>query len=612
MLHGSIGPVDFFVFAAGANISNLYFYQEEGSQIRFFSRGNELSLSPDAVSYKGTGGSFCEYMFGVEKPFKDLVKREVLNRLIMFGAFLDEKERLIFSNNTEGTESFSRLFMLGHAVENYYFVISSDNKSEPQKRQKQIVQSVGKLLKRTDLVTHGGDAKLLDSLVSTLNEPGSTILVFKLVHRANSEFYNSFKGAYAKPMMLTKEDETAVNNITEMHGIDFYQQERMKIDVMYRHPDNKGIVDEYRDILLRITRKDSIEQFELARLHRLRTLSIRNNIARVLFDTLDDFLIKDKHLQAVEEPEYLKESRAILENLFFEDPSLKRHIIKDDILKLIRAKHMASARNDMGFENILLDIGKACDEYARETNDFGIFEEFSSIITYFDRYDTVRASLSRLAFMDSVELTDDLLRSLIGNKSEFDVLDKGLFRESFVTDLLTNKYMNTFGKKKIKMLSEGIEKIIRGDASLKDIISALHSVIEEEKFYKLIRAALKEKVRDFYSPIDMKEGLSRVRSEIKQEMRESGIAVEIPERVFNKALLDLKTESYYLNHLLPTIIHTGNLDLREDFFTNSGLDRFYVEDLEKEYLREKGFDPSILHPLKEEGDLIEAGGGERI
>ncbi|HEY5973378.1 MAG TPA: hypothetical protein VIU41_01430, partial [Geobacteraceae bacterium] len=39
----------------------------------------------------------------------------------------------------------------------------------------------------------------------------------------------------------------------------------------------------------------------------------------------------------------------------------------------------------------------------------------------------------------------------------------------------------------------------------------------------------------------------------------------------------------YLHNLLPQIIAEKNTALREDFLENSGLDRFYVEDLEREY-----------------------------
>jgi uncharacterized protein (TIGR04442 family) len=145
-LHGSIGPVDFFAFVVSAGKHSTYFYEEEPSRIRFFSRGNEFTLHENSVRYKGAGGSFCEYMFGVDKPVKDMEKSAVVNRLIMFGAFMDEQERVVFTNDTEGVETYHRLFFQGHAVANYYFMISSDFQGDYKKRQKQILKSVGKFL----------------------------------------------------------------------------------------------------------------------------------------------------------------------------------------------------------------------------------------------------------------------------------------------------------------------------------------------------------------------------------------------------------------------------------------------------------------------------------
>ena len=60
----------------------------------------------------------------------------------------------------------------------------------------------------------------------------------------------------------------------------------------------------------------------------------------------------------MKESDYLKEARSILENLFFKDPSLKKHIINEDIVRLIKAKHKAYSQSDMGFEQVLLDVGK--------------------------------------------------------------------------------------------------------------------------------------------------------------------------------------------------------------------------------------------------------------
>jgi len=583
-LHGKTGFIEFSVFVGGANISNTCFYEEGDSSIRFFSKGNELSITEGGIHYRGTGGSFCEYMFGVDKPFKDLIKRDVLNRLIMFGAFLNRNENLVFTNDISGSETFHRIFLLGHAVKNYYFFISSDNKEEPKKRQKHILQLTGKFLKRTSLIAEDRDDELLKGLIDSLREPASTVFVFKLVHRENLEFYRSFQRFYHEERSLSPEHEKLLQDIASRYHIDNYQQERMKIDCMYRHPENRAIIDEYRDILLDIYEKDTVEPSDRAKLHRLRTLSIRNNISSILFDTLDDLLLKGRKIHGTEESHYLIEARAILENLFFKSPSLKRHIIREDIAKLIRAKHISHQNNDATFNQILLDMGKACDDLARENNDLSAFEELSSIITYFDRYDNVQSILSRIAFMDNFEITEDAVRSLIGNKKEFDSLDKDLFRTLFIDDLLRNKYISSFGKRKIKRLYEGMERVLRNDASLKDIISELREIGEEERLYIHIRTVLKERLREVYTTSDIRERLPRIRKELIQECTARGIAESISDKLIDRVLLDLKKESYYLNTLLPEIIRSNNLDLREDFLSNSGLDRFYIEGIEQEYI----------------------------
>jgi uncharacterized protein (TIGR04442 family) len=47
--------------------------------------------------------------------------------------------------------------------------------------------------------------------------------------------------------------------------------------------------------------------------------------------------------------------------------------------------------------------------------------------------------------------------------------------------------------------------------------------------------------------------------------------------------VNIKKEAIYLHNLLPKIIAERDSSLREDFLDNSGLDRFYVEELEREY-----------------------------
>lgn len=602
-LHGNIGPVEFFALVGGASATSTYFYEETTSYMRFFSRGNEFTISKEGIHYRGTGGSFCEYTFGVEKPLKDMIKIEVSNRLIMFGAFLDKNEKIVFTNETEGKESFPRLFLQGNAVKNYCFFVSSDHRGEHKKRQKQILRSVGKFLKRTELIRKDKDTELMNDFINELDEQKSTVFIFKIIHRENEEFYRAFENFYSNERMLSPQEELYLEDIVARYKIDSYQQERMKIDIMYKHPDNRVVVDEYRDILLSSISKDSLAHSDVARLRRLRTLSIRNNIPIILFDKLDELLLRGKKLQEIKEPEYLKESRSILENLFFKDPSLKKHIINEDIVRLIKAKHRAHSQSDMGFEQILLDTGKACDEIARETNDFSILEEFGSIVTYFDRYDNTHALLSQIAFMENVDFTADSLRSLIGNKKEFDKLDRGLFDEVAIKELLHNKYITGYGRKKINAVSKGITKVSAGDASLRDVVAEMKMLRDEERLYHHVHKALKERMRSFYPRLNTRDGRAEIREDIERELAEVGFARKVPQKLFEKALLDLRKESFYLNHLLPIIIERKDVNLREDFLKNSGLDRFYIETIEQEYFEDKGIDISILEQIREGREL---------
>jgi uncharacterized protein (TIGR04442 family) len=598
-LHGSLGPVDFFTLISGADIFSAYFYEELPGQIRFFARGNELSISYDGVSYRGTGGSFCEYMFGVEKPLKDMEKEAVRNRLIMFGAVMDKQEQVVFTNDVSGAETFYRLFLQGHAVTNYYFLVASEADRDYRKRQRQVLKSVGKFLKRTDLVALGRDTELLEAFCAELREKRSMVFIFRLVNRANREYYDAYRDFYARNKVLSPQEMLHLEEIVERNGIDHYQQERMKIDIMYRHPENKLVVDEYRDILIRGLAADTLQASEHARLNRLRTLSIRNNIPVVLFDTLDDLLLKGRKVMEVEEHEYLKEARAILENLFFKDQALKQHIIKEDIVRLIKAKHIAYAQNDRGFEQVLLDIGRACDELARETDDFTVFEEFSTIVTYFDRYDNVQALLSQLSFMKNIEFREEALRSLVGSRKEFDSLESDLFRTVFVRDLLVNKYITAYGKRKLKLVLKGIENIRNGEASYRDVIGELNALVGEEKLYFQIHAALKERMRSFFPGLELKGVRNQIREDIARELADKGSPVRIPAKLFEKVFLDLRKESVYLNQILPQVIQSGDAALREDFLQNSGLDRFYLESLEQEYIEEKGLDAGQLEMIRE-------------
>lgn len=592
-IHGEIGNLQYIAYLRGLESYSTCFFEEEQEGIRFFSRGNEFRITREAIFYRGAGGNFCEYMFGVEKPLKDALKKDVRNRLIMFGAYLDEKDNLIFTDDTEGSEPIERLFISGHAVKNYYFIVSSDIRTSMAERQAQILRATGKLLKRTELVESERDEELLDEFAKALGEKDSTIFIFKLINKSNLEFYKTFQKMYYQNRSIEDIDELYLQELASKLALNSYQIERIKIDVMYRHPENRMIVDEYRDILLDIFGRDRIPAEEVARLKRLRALAIRNNIPLILFDTLDEMLLKEKKIAEIEEPEYIREARIIIENLFFKDPSLKRHIIKEDIVRLLLARHRAAQLGDLGFEKLLLDAGRRCDEICKDTGDFTTMEELGSIITYFDRYDNTYNLLSKIAFTDNADFGEDSLRSLMGNKQAFEELQPGLFRKLFIDEFLKNNYVTYYGKKKLLAINDGIEEILKGNATIKDVVTAVRLISDEALLYRHVYSSLKENLRGLYPLLEQKEGKEQILAQISQELSEKGVAVRVPESIFDKVLLDLKKESLYLNNLLPEIIKTGDLSLREDFLLNSGFDRFHLENIEASYLKEKGYPPDL-------------------
>ena len=148
------------------------------------------------------------------------------------------------------------------------------------------------------------------------------------------------------------------------YNIDQYQVERIKIDVLYKHPDNRRIIDEYKDILVSITKDKEIDQAKVARLNRLRSLSIRNNIPLELFSALDELLLKGKKLEKVDEPEYIKNTREILEGIFLDASPTADRIAKDDLVSLLKSKQTAMEKGICALKGCFLMLEKDAMRYS--------------------------------------------------------------------------------------------------------------------------------------------------------------------------------------------------------------------------------------------------------
>ena len=603
-LHGQTGDqIEYFVMVAGTDAYQRYFFNvvQDEDHLRIFSPGNEFIIAPEGINYQGNGGYFCEYMFGVDQPSSDLSKPDIINRLVMYGARSDDANGSIrFSDRTNGRETYENIFFEGNAVCNYFFFVHSNMLSRRLKnQQEELVKCLGKVIKRSGAVGEERDDILVSEIFPLLADETAQLFVIKLINRNHREYRNLFRQLYFKNKKISDEDFSRLVDLAATCQIDRYQQERIRIDVMYRHPANKRIVDEYRNILLACNNKGEINHLDNARLTRLKTLSVRNKIPGALFYTLDEMLKKGRDLFSIEEQDYLSSTREVLEGIFLREKHIESRIDRDDMLKLIRAKKSAMENRDHTFDQLMLDASKVCDEKIRDGSDPSLLDGFSYVITYLDRFDSVSNLVSQLAFMENVRVSEEMLRGLLEHKAAFDNLQEGCFRELFIRELFENAYLGRFGRQKVKALMEGLAAVEARQTVIEDLLQNLREIDQEERISIVLLEHVRDRIRNFYSKFSTKSDQEALRREVTEELRtKKCIREEIPDHIFNETIFTIKKEAMYLHSLLPTIISERDVLLREDFLENSGLDRFYVEELEREYYEKNGLDMEELYQIR--------------
>jgi uncharacterized protein (TIGR04442 family) len=228
-----------------------------------------------------------------------------------------------------------------------------------------------------------------------------------------------------------------------------------------------------------------------------------------------------------------------------------------------------------------------------------VLEVMSSILTYFDRFDSTATSINNLAFMENSALTEDNIRSIFGNKEVFDQIGPDLFRQLFITGLRENRYLTRYGRKKVDLLHQGLQQIKSGDTTYRALAAAIARINDDDKMYTAIHRYIKDRFRSIYAELNSKEDQEIFIQDLNRELQAKGIvAGPVPHAVFEEIILDIRKESFYLNNLLPHIIVSRDHLVREDFLTNSGLDRFYVEELEKDYFDMNQIEQNILDEIR--------------
>jgi len=593
-VHGAITPeVDFYANLAAEKLLSAPFYEmkedAEGTEVSFFLSGMYLRLGAGGITFSGTGGVLSEYMFGSPMPLQDLSHKEVRNRLVLFGAFPGNNGGLSFTASVSGFQSYENLFLDGNALSNYFFLVKAPWPYSVRRTQEELVKKLGRALKRSDATRTGADSDLLGEMLRELAEPEATILLLRLVHRPHQQFYQFARDFYRKAQEWGEPQQFFVTNLAEELGVRDYQHERIAIDILYKDPHNNQIVDEYKDILLAMM-GGKAEASAFARLNSLRNLALRHNLPSSLFDTLDGLIPTATAAREVE-PDYLHGTREIFEGLFLSSRPPAEVIGNPEIVRLLEYKQRSQSTRDNGFEQILLDTGRVLDERAAQGEGMEGFEVFSNVVTFFDRLDNAEAVVNQLAFMEQATVDESKVRSLLGNKRAFDALEPGLFRRLTVEPALQNPYTLRSGRRKVMTLSDGLEHLEKGDRTLADIAADLAELTRQETAEHHLYEGIRGRLKQFYFNLSNATHVRLLQREVEGELRKrEDWRGAVPPGAFAAALEDVKNESEYLNNVLPKVLETGEDQLREAFLRQSGLDRYRLEELEREYKVARGLE----------------------
>lgn len=604
-LHGEAAPqIDYYATFLGRDLERRAFYELRREGMRLFAHGNELQVAEGGVVFHGTGGMLSEYMFGSSQPVEDLLSPAVRNRLVMFGGVLDEPSgRVKFSNITSGFDFYARAFAEGNALVNLYFFVTPPQTEggTPAEIQQALVKKAGRLLKYYPGLSDGDDEALARALHQALGDPAALVCLLRLEHRGHRRYQTRLKSLMSERGELDAASRADLYKLSQELNLAPYLEERLRLDLIARQPGSAQLLGEYRSVLAHLAKgtgeeggpldAGGAEKFRL----RLATLSTRAQRQGLPAGILDRF---DAALRGEAGPPAASAAGSVAQELFSRlllTPGAPA-ATPQDLQMLLRLKKTAHDRRDESFEALLLETGRKLDEITRDGGEetFALMDNFSAMLALFDRFDAVEALVAQLAFMEEASLDAERVRSLAGHAQEFESLGKGFFDELFLRPLRANPYVLQHGRRKLQLLTADAFK---GDTA--SLHRELDAVTGDERLYDRVYRHAKERLKSFYFELGDPAGQEALKGAIEADLlQQEGILDEIPGPLFERVILDIRKESFYVNSLLPDIIKQQQPALRTDFLRNAGLDRWRIEQLEREYFEVGGLDKTLLEKLQ--------------
>jgi uncharacterized protein (TIGR04442 family) len=147
--------------------------------------------------------------------------------------------------------------------------------------------------------------------------------------------------------------------------------------------------------------------------------------------------------------------------------------------------------------------------------------------------------------------------------------------------------------------------IENSEASIADVTQSIASINRTEKAYFAVYNLARRRMANFYLELNTPEGRDTFRRDIEAEIKLDDQLHElqdvISDSLLEEVITKIRLEAFYINQLLPRIIDEQDAKLRSDFLSNSGLDRFQIEELESEYVEMRAFPPQLLDVVRRPG-----------
>jgi len=591
-LHGHINQqVEFFATAAGYSLPHHHFYAMEDGRVRFFSPGNELTLTPENMIQRGTGGTLCSYLYGDTLPPADLIKDGVVNRLTLLGATGDRHGQLQWSNHHQAVLDYDQVFSQGHAIHNYFFFIHGLTGDTVQTRQEMLLRLLGKSLKRLPEPAHADDSRLAAGILSQLPRD-CTLYLIRLTNSRHLHFQQELRNLYYPLRKMADIRLKALDELAEHLDIPPAQQDRIRLDVIYRHRDNYRVADSYRKLLLTCAAQRQMTAAQQQQISRIKTIALRQEIPEILLQTLDQNYLVGLD-PCAQETEYITTAGNLFDRL-----ATGQEVGNESLAELLVARQQARKHYDYRFNRMFEKLKTRLND-PQDSSSNRARQQLDNICLLFDTIDITTTAINRIVFLDNHLPAETVIHRLLTSYQEFKRINTGLFERLFFTDLHKIAYIGNFGRRKLAHLKQGLTAVTAGHLRVSELYEELHFTTGEEQHFRNTLTAAKVWLKKNTTNILNKKIQDELYEALNHELGSSNMFNQrLNRQMFEKVLHDLYMEHLYLHEFLPEIISNSNPALREDFFTNSGLDYFHIEEIELDYAHANNLDPDVLQRLQ--------------